>query len=143
MNQKFPKDIIEAADKAFGKYQSSESGRQSKQSYIDGRVEERVLSANDAIDFSEWKDFNCWPSHLGVGKWVIRNRNEIAVFSTREVYEIWYREVKISGRLNANPNCTNKKCVGGIITRNGQVGIPCKKCNPSPVKNKQNYGLRI
>lgn len=39
-------------------------------------------------------------------------------------------------KLNVNPHCPNKNCVGGVITRDGQSGKPCKKCNS--VKKKKN-----
>lgn len=32
--------------------------------------------------------------------------------------------------LNTKIMCTNKNCIGGVITFDGQTGKPCKKCNP-------------
>lgn len=32
---------------------------------------------------------------------------------------------------NYNPRCSNVYCNGGIITRDGQSGRVCRKCNPS------------
>ncbi len=37
---------------------------------------------------------------------------------------------------NYNPKCTNIYCNGGIITRDGQTGRICRKCNPT-IKTKR------
>lgn len=33
--------------------------------------------------------------------------------------------------IQYNPECTNKNCIGGVITSDGQSGRFCKKCNPT------------
>lgn len=39
--------------------------------------------------------------------------------------------------------CTNKNCIGGVITFDGQTGKPCKKCNPVPKKEATNKSITI
>jgi hypothetical protein len=46
--------------------------------------------------------------------------------------------------IKHDPNCPNKNCVGGVITRNGSTGRLCRHCNPlTPEEKRQRLEARI
>lgn len=41
--------------------------------------------------------------------------------------------------MKKSKECTNKNCVGGVITFDGATGRDCKKCNPTKKKVLDKY----